>query len=109
GARVGIAFDMNRVGPATDSDRDRRAAAQWSAARDAWYLDPLFGRGYPELGLQAHRAAGHLDGVELRDPPAGDLDFLGLNFYRLDSVSARSDQPFDWEIGARPGSEQTLM
>jgi beta-glucosidase len=109
GARVGIAFDMNRVGAATDSDADRRAAAQWSAARDAWYLDPLFGRGYPELGLEVHRAAGHLDGVELSDPPAGDLDYLGLNYYRLDSVSARSERPFDWEIGARPGSEQTQM
>jgi beta-glucosidase len=44
-ARIGIAIDVNQVGPATDSDRDRRAAAQWSSARDAWFLDPLFGRG----------------------------------------------------------------
>ena len=108
-ARIGMAFDVNRVAPATDTDRDRRAAAQWSAARDAWYLDPLFGRGYPALGLEVHRAAGHLDGVELTDPPAGGLDYLGLNYYRLDSVSAPSDSPFEWEIGARPGSEQTQM
>jgi beta-glucosidase len=108
-ARIGIAFDMNQVVPATDSDRDRRAAAQWSAARDAWYLDPLFGRGYPQLGLEAHRAAGHLDGVELTEPPAGDLDFLGLNYYRRDPVSARSDRPFDWTIDARSGTEQTQM
>jgi beta-glucosidase len=100
---------VNQVAPATDTDRDRRAAAQWSSARDAWYLDPLFGRGYPQLGLEAHRAAGHTQGVELTDPPPGDLDYLGLNYYRLDSVSARSDEPFDWEIGARPGSEQTQM
>ena len=71
--------------PATDSDPDRRAAADWSAARDAWFLDPLFGRGYPELGIEAHGAAGHLDGVELAEPPAGDLDYLGLNYYRRDS------------------------
>jgi beta-glucosidase len=109
GARIGIAFDMNRVAPATDSDRDRLAAAQWSAARDAWYLDPLFGRGYPRLGLEAHGAAGHLRGVELSDPPPGHLDYLGLNYYRRDSVSAKSDQPFDWEIGARPDTEQTQM
>jgi beta-glucosidase len=108
-ARIGIAFDMNQVAPATDTDRDRRAAAAWSAARDAWYLDPLFGRGYPELGLEVHRAAGHLDGVELTAPPAGDLDYLGLNYYRRDAVSARSDEPFDWTIDARPGTEQTQM
>ncbi len=108
-ARIGIAIDVNRVAPASDTDRDRRAAAQWSSARDAWFLDPLFGRGYPRLGLEAHRAAGHLAGVELIDPPAGDLDYLGLNFYRRDSVSARSDGPFDFEIGARAGTEQTQM
>jgi beta-glucosidase len=88
---------------------DRRAATQWSAARDAWFLDPLFGRGYPALGLEAHREAGHLEGVDLAAPPAGDLDYLGLNYYRRDSVSARSDRAFDWEIGAVPDSEQTLM
>jgi beta-glucosidase len=109
GAQIGIAFDMNQVVPATDTDRDRRAAAQWSAARDAWFLDPLFGRGYPQSGLEVHGAAGHLEGVELADPPPGDLDYLGLNYYRRDAVSALSDRPFDWEIGARPGTEQTHM
>jgi beta-glucosidase len=108
-ARIGIAFDVNQVAPAADTDRDRRAAAQWSSARDAWYLDPLFGRGYPQLGREAHREAGHLQGVELSDPPPGDLDYLGLNYYRRDSVSAHSDRAFDWEIGARPGTEQTQM
>src|SRR5262249_41103928 len=85
------------------------AAEQWSAGRDAWFLDPLFGRGYPAAGVEAHRAAGHLDGVDLSDPPAGDLDYLGLNYYRRDSVFAKSDRPFDFEIGAAEGSEQTLM
>ena len=107
--RSGLSFDVNQVVPATDSDRDRRAASEWSAARDAWFLDPLFGRGYPAAGLEAHGAAGHLDGVELDEPPAGDLDYLGLNYYRRDAVSARSDQPFDFEVGARPGTEQTDM
>ncbi|NJD27167.1 MAG: beta-glucosidase [Chloroflexi bacterium] len=108
-ARIGIAIDVNQVVPATDTDRDRRAAAAWSAARDAWFLDPLFGRGYPQLGMEVHRAAGHLAGVELTEPPPGDLDYLGLNYYRRDPVSARSDRPFDWTIGARPGTEQTQM
>jgi beta-glucosidase len=108
-ARIGIAIDVNQVAPATDSDRDRLASAQWSSARDGWFLDPLFGRGYPQVGLQAHRAAGHTEGVELADPPPGDLDYLGLNYYRRDSVAALSDRPFDWTIGARGGTEQTQM
>jgi beta-glucosidase len=108
-AKIGMAIDVNQVAPATDSDLDRSAAERWSSARDAWFLDPLFGRGYPALGLEAHRAAGHLEGIDLAEPPAGDLDYLGLNYYRRDSVSARSDRAFDWEIGAVPGSEQTQM
>ena len=107
--RIGVAIDVNQVAPASDSERDRVAAEAWSSARDAWFLDPLFGRGYPALGLEVHRAAGHLEGVDLADPPAGDLDYLGLNYYRRDSVRARSDRPFDWEIIAAPGSEQTQM
>jgi beta-glucosidase len=108
-ARIGIAFDVNQVVPATDSDRDREAARQWSAARDAWFLDPLFGRGYPKLGMQAHGAAGHLKGVELSDPPPGDLDYLGLNYYRRDPVAALSDRAFDWTIDPRADTEQTQM
>ncbi len=109
GARIGIAIDVNQVAPATSSERDRVAAQQWSAARDAWFLDPLFGRGYPSLGLDAHREAGHLDGIELDDPPAGDLDYLGLNYYRRDSVRAHSGRAFDWEIATPPGVELTQM
>ncbi len=109
GAKVGVAIDVNQVAPATDSEWDRIAAERWSSARDAWFLDPLFGRGYPALGLEAHREAGHLEGIDLDDPPAGDLDYLGLNYYRRDSVRARSDRSFDWEVGALPDSEQTLM
>jgi beta-glucosidase len=108
-ARIGVAIDVNQVAPASDSARDERAAAQWSSARDAWFLDPLFGRGYPSLGLEAHRAAGHLEGVELSDPPPGDLDYLGLNYYRRDSITANSDEAFDWQIVAPPGAELTEM
>jgi beta-glucosidase len=109
-ARVGIAFDQNQVVPADPaSDADRRAAVAWSAARDAWFLDPFFGRGYPSLGIQVHAEAGHLDGVELAEPPGGDLDYLGLNYYRRDAVRALSDQPFDFAIEPRPGTEQTQM
>jgi beta-glucosidase len=59
--------------------------------------------------MAAHAAAGHLEGVELTDPPAGDLDYLGLNYYRRDPVRARSDEAFDFEMEGRAGTEQTEM
>ncbi|HJP88792.1 MAG TPA: GH1 family beta-glucosidase [Candidatus Limnocylindrales bacterium] len=109
GARIGVAFDNNQVTPFSESAADRRAAAEWSAARDAWFLDPLFGRGYPDAGRAAHEAAGHLEGVTLTDPPAGDLDYLGLNYYRRDRAQALSEKPFDFEIGPGAGTDQTQM
>ena len=108
-ARIGVAVDINHFVPATDSDDDVRAAAEYRATRDTWFLDPLFGRGYPEPGLRAHEAAGHLEGVELTTPPAGDLDYVGVNYYRQETVYANSDRAFDWEVRTRPGVEVTEM
>jgi len=108
-ARIGIAVDVNQAVPASDSDRDRVAAEQYYATRNGWFLDPLFGRGYPEVGLRAHRSAGHLEGVELSHPPAGDLDYLGLNFYRSETVAAKSGEAFDWEVTPPADAELTDM
>lgn len=108
-ARIGVSVDINHFAPATDSDEDVRAAAAYRATRDTWFLDPWFGRGYPELGLREHEAAGHLEGVELAPPPHGELDYVGVNYYRQETVYANSDQPFDWEVRPRPGVELTEM
>jgi len=108
-ARIGVAVDINHFAPASDSERDVRAAAAYRATRDTWFLDPLFGRGYPALGVEQHRAAGHLEGVDLSDPPHGRLDYLGVNYYRQETVHAKSDAPFDWEVRPRQGIELTEM
>ena len=110
-ARIGVAVDLNHFAPATDSDNDVHAAAEARSARDEWFLDPWFGRGYPELGLRAHEAAGHLDGVELETPPARTdlLDYVGVNYYRQETVYANSERAFDWQIRARPGVDLTQM
>jgi beta-glucosidase len=107
--RIGVSVDINHFAPATDSDEDVRAAAAYRATRDTWFLDPWFGRGYPELGVREHEAAGHLQGVDLSTPPHGNLDYVGVNYYRQETVYANSDQPFDWEVRPRPGVELTEM
>jgi beta-glucosidase len=108
-ARIGVAVDINHFAPATDSAADARATEAYRATRDTWFLDPLFGRGYPALGIEQHRAAGHLEGVELSDPPHGRLDYVGVNYYRQETVHAKSDKPFDWEVRPRKGIELTEM
>jgi beta-glucosidase len=108
-ARVGVAIDVNQAVGATDSDDDQRAARLWHATRDWWFLDPLHGRGYPADGMEAHSDAGHLEGVELSAPPPGELDYIGLNYYRRETVHARSDRAFDWYDEVPADAEVTAM
>jgi beta-glucosidase len=108
-ARVGAAINVNFVDPASDTDADRAAARLHSAVNHGWFLDPLFGRGYPELALEAHAAAGHLDALSLEPPPSGDLDFLGLNYYTRETIAADPAAPFGIAGVRRRGVERTTM
>jgi beta-glucosidase len=108
-ARVGVALNINRVEPASDSEADAAAAALHSALNHGWFSDPLFGRGYPTVAMEAHAAAGHLDQLELEPPPAGDLDLLGLNYYTREVVAADPQAPFGIGSVSVPGVERTTM
>jgi beta-glucosidase len=81
GASVGITLNLAQTYPASDSEADHAAAHRFDGFFNRWFLDPLYGRGYPQ------------DMVELYGPivptvESGDLDliaaktdFLGLNYY----------------------------
>ncbi|HEX2217693.1 MAG TPA: GH1 family beta-glucosidase [Gemmatimonadales bacterium] len=109
GARVGVALDLNLVEPASPSEEDTAAAARHHAIRQRWFLDPLFGGGYPPEAVAAHAAAGHLDGLQLEAPPHGGLDFLGVNYYTRETIRADADSPFRIGFVRGDGSERTTM
>ncbi len=81
GARVGITLNLSQPYPATDSEPDRVATRRFEAAFNHWYMDPLYGRGYPEsivklLGpLVPRLEPGDLETIAIK------TDFLGLNYY----------------------------
>jgi beta-glucosidase len=88
GAEVGITLNLLHVDPASPSDADREAARVVDGGFNRWFLDPLFGRGYPEDVVARHRAEGHLPEGPLPFVEPGDLeigagaiDFLGVNYY----------------------------
>jgi beta-glucosidase len=111
GARIGVSLDMNHVVPATGSDDDERAARVHRAVQQEWFLDPLFGRGFPELALQAHRAAGHLSGVHELAAPMPDghrLDFIGLNYYTREVIAADADALFGYRVVQVPVPRTTM-
>lgn len=81
GARVGIAHNLEWVEPATAGDDDVAAAARHDGAFNRWFLDPLFGRGYPDdlvrwYGDDAPRVKPGDDTAM-----AAPLDFIGVNYY----------------------------
>jgi beta-glucosidase len=85
-AKAGIVLILPPTSPASGSDADRAAARAVDGEFNRWYLDPLYGRGYPEDKKAEYEAAGHAEGFTFIQP--GDLDviatptdFLGVNYY----------------------------
>ncbi len=87
-AKLGIVLNLSPVYPASDSEPDRTQARLEDGLLARWYLDPLFGRGYP-IDVWAHLGA---DAPRVHDGDlaaiAAPLDFLGLNYYSRKVVSA---------------------
>jgi beta-glucosidase len=111
--QIGITLDLHPHYPRTDSDADRAATRRSEAQHDRWFLDPIFGRAYPEDMVGLYRASG----VDVGFVEDGDLevigspiDLLGVNYYFRRIVSA-SDAPLGFSVqqGAEPGMETTDM
>jgi beta-glucosidase len=119
GARVGIALNLTPVMPASPSAADRDLARHLDGYHNRWFLDPLFGRGYPGDMVGDYRAAGHLPPEGMAFVRDGDLeaiaaalDFVGVNYYNR--VIARSAALSEVEnlpptLQAAPPSEWTEM
>ena len=108
GARIGIALDLSDIQPASDSPADRAAAARLDAAAYRWFLDAVFGRGYPPEQVAWYGAAiGGIDPGQVRGVPA--LDFLGINYYTRQLVRAARTGPL--RVGQRMarGTQRTEM
>lgn len=85
GAKVGITLNLTPATPASASEADADAARRFDGTFNRWFLDPVFGRGYP-TDVVADRAAEGVDALAAVRP--GDLDvvavpadFLGVNYY----------------------------
>jgi beta-glucosidase len=122
GARIGAVVNLSPCEPASDDPADVAAARRADGHTNRWWLDPLYGRGYPADMVEAY-------GVQ---PPVrdGDLaaiaaptDHIGLNYYFRQVVTDDPDGPLpharmvpvphslrtdmDWEVHP-DGLEQLL-
>jgi beta-glucosidase len=80
-ARVGIALSLHPIKPASDSAADREAVVRHDVLRNRWFLDPLYGRGYPELALRLVGEDAPLVLPGDMDAISVPCDFLGVNYY----------------------------
>jgi beta-glucosidase len=110
GAKVGISLSLHPLRPASGSARDIAAMERHDGLRYRWFLDPLYGRGYPEqtLALVGDQAPivlpGDLEAI------AVPTDFLGVNYYFPETVAdAPGHAPLDARILPPRGDEITAM
>lgn len=87
-AKVGIALNLVPAQPASMSLADREACRQFDGYFNRWFLDPIYGRGYPADIVNDYRSDGRLPTawesvVQDTDMTtiATPLDFLGVNYY----------------------------
>lgn len=104
-ADVGITLNVAPCIAASGSIADREAARHADGDLNRWFLDPLYGRGYPADMIADHVAAGHLPPEGLTVVQPGDLDlikaptdFLGLNYYfrnvvRSEAIPEEDNEP----------------
>jgi len=111
GAQVGITLSLHPITAASDSAEDLAAVQRHDGLRNRWFLDPLFGRGYPAdtlelLGGAAPRVQpGDLDEI------AAPTDFLGVNYYFPEMVGNDPDPatggPMRASLVEKAGVERT--
>ncbi len=91
---VGITLNIQPARPASDDPEDVRVARLADLQMNALYLDPLFGRGYPVELAEHYRDVSDFGFVRDGDLEtiARPLDFLGVNYYRIHTVTAHPDR-----------------
>jgi len=87
-AKVGIVLNYVPAYPASASAADKAAAQRHDGYFNRWFLDPLYGRGYPADTVARYQGLAYLPAGDLPFILPGDLeaiatptDFLGVNYY----------------------------
>lgn len=110
-AQIGVALSLFPCTPATARAADIEAARGSDGYVNRWYLDPLYGRGYPadmrshwDRALSMTGSETRLEDVILVGDEAaigGRMDFVGVNFYTRRVCAAAAvtpDRPFPWAV-----------
>jgi beta-glucosidase len=92
--RIGVTLDLTVAKPASAEAADRAAAMRLDGHHNRWFLDALLRGGYPADMIDFYeQRVGPLDAIRAGDLEtiAQPVDFLGVNFYRPNLVTADDD------------------
>jgi beta-glucosidase len=107
-ARVGIALSLHPAAAASSNSLDIAAARRYDGLRNRWFLDTLYGHGYPaDVWALCGADAPHVAGNDLATI-ATPTDFLGVNYYFPETIAhAPSDGALSARVVPTPGAERT--
>lgn len=88
GTQAGLVINPAKPRAATARPEDEAASLRASVQRTGLWLDPVFGRGYPEAHLRLKGASLPIQAGDL-EVIAAPVDFIGVNYYNEDVVGAR--------------------
>jgi len=91
-APIGIVLNTVTPRPATRRAQDIAAAERASDQGTALWLDPIYGRGYPERHLAAQGVSMPLLPGDM-ETIASPIDFLGINYYSERPMRADPESP----------------
>jgi beta-glucosidase len=80
-AEIGIVLNFAPGYPATDSEADQIAVDLHDAQFNLWFVNPISGRGYPQLAWQHYGQDVPAILPDDLSTIAAPLDFLGINYY----------------------------
>jgi len=110
GAHVGLVNLLSACEPASDREADVEAAARFDGHANRWWLDPVYGRGFPEDMLRLYNTdlpvrPGDMETI------AAPLDWLGVNYYTPSILADDPDGPLPHarEVRAPRGARRTLL
>jgi beta-glucosidase len=110
GARVGLVNLLSACEPASSADADVAATRRFDGHANRWWLDPVYGRGFPAdmlavYGVDPPVRAGDLETI------ATPLDWMGVNYYTPSVIASDPGGPLPYarELGAAGGAWRTML
>ena len=110
GAHVGLVNLLSACEPASDREADVEAAARFDGHANRWWLDPVYGRGFPEDMLRLYNRDLPVKPGDM-ETIAAPLDWLGVNYYTPSILADDPDGPLPHarEVRAPRGARRTLL